>query len=66
MFLLAGCASEKSKPVLQRGWIGGDYVLAKRESAWGRLGFCAERISGSEVAARIFWAVVITERGSPA
>jgi membrane-associated protease RseP (regulator of RpoE activity) len=29
MTLLAGCASEKTKPVSQRGWIGGEYVLAK-------------------------------------
>jgi hypothetical protein len=32
--LLAGCASEKNKTVLQRGWIGGNYVLAKRDTAW--------------------------------
>lgn len=30
--LLAGCASEKAKPVAQRGWIGGEYVLAKPAS----------------------------------
>jgi hypothetical protein len=36
--LLAGCASEKNKTVSQRGWIGGDYVLAQRETAWRRLG----------------------------
>jgi membrane-associated protease RseP (regulator of RpoE activity) len=35
--LLAGCASEKNKTVLQRGWIGGDYVLAKHDTAWVRL-----------------------------
>lgn len=27
--LLAGCASEKPKPVSQRGWIGGEYALAR-------------------------------------
>ncbi|HEY4416305.1 MAG TPA: PDZ domain-containing protein [Verrucomicrobiae bacterium] len=27
--LFAGCASEKSKPVAQRGWIGGEYAVTK-------------------------------------
>lgn len=27
--LLSGCASEKSKPVSQRGWVGGEYALAE-------------------------------------
>ena len=36
-FVLAGCVSEKGKPVLGRGWIGGDYVLARRNTAWMRL-----------------------------
>lgn len=35
--LLAGCASEKSKTISQRGWIGGDYVLAKHDTAWVRM-----------------------------
>lgn len=30
--LLTGCASEKPKPVSERGWIGGEYVLAKPSS----------------------------------
>ncbi len=30
--VLAGCASQKSKPLAQRGWIGGEYTLAKRGS----------------------------------
>lgn len=28
-FSLTGCAGPKTKPLAQRGWIGGDYVLAK-------------------------------------
>jgi hypothetical protein len=36
--LLAGCASTKSKPeaekVHQRGWIGGEFKLARKFSAW--------------------------------
>jgi hypothetical protein len=27
--LVAGCAGEKTKPVVQRGWIGGEYALAR-------------------------------------
>lgn len=30
--LLTGCASEKSKPIAQRGWIGGEYAQAKPSS----------------------------------
>lgn len=30
--LLTGCASEKTKPVSERGWIGGEYALAKPSS----------------------------------
>jgi len=29
IILLAGCASEKTRPIAQRGWIGGEYALAK-------------------------------------
>jgi hypothetical protein len=29
--LAAGCATHKERPVSQRGWIGGQYVLAKKE-----------------------------------
>lgn len=36
-FMLAGCASEKAKTMSQRGWIGGDYVLASRPTTWVRL-----------------------------
>jgi hypothetical protein len=36
-FSLAGCASEPSRTIRERGWIGGDYVLAKRDSIWVRL-----------------------------
>ncbi len=31
---LAGCAGTKTKPVSQRGWIGGEYVLAKYWTPW--------------------------------
>lgn len=30
--LAAGCASQKSKPLAQRGWIGGEYGLSQRRS----------------------------------
>jgi S1-C subfamily serine protease len=30
--ILTGCAGEKNRPVAQRGWIGGDYALAKPSS----------------------------------
>jgi hypothetical protein len=30
--LLSGCASPKEKPVSQRGWIGGEYKLARKQS----------------------------------
>jgi membrane-associated protease RseP (regulator of RpoE activity) len=30
--VLAGCASEKEKPLHERGWIGGEYALARREA----------------------------------
>src|SRR5579859_6107347 len=30
--LATGCASEKTKPLSQRGWIGGEYALSKRSS----------------------------------
>jgi hypothetical protein len=31
---LAGCAGTKTKPLSQRGWIGGEYVLAKYRTTW--------------------------------
>ncbi len=34
-FLPAGCSSNKT--ILQRGWIGGDYVLARHDAAWQRM-----------------------------
>jgi hypothetical protein len=34
--LTAGCASEKKKPLAERGWIGGEYVVAKQSTLWNR------------------------------
>jgi S1-C subfamily serine protease len=31
---LAGCANTKTKTISQRGWIGGEYVLAKYRTTW--------------------------------
>jgi hypothetical protein len=30
--VLSGCASQKSKPMSERGWIGGEYALSRRAS----------------------------------
>ena len=34
MTLLVGCASKSPKPVLQRGWIGGEYKAARPQKVW--------------------------------
>jgi hypothetical protein len=34
--LAVGCASEKGKPLAERGWIGGEYVAAKPSTLWNR------------------------------
>ena len=34
--LTAGCATEEEKPLAERGWIGGEYVVAKQSTLWNQ------------------------------
>jgi len=43
---LTGCAGTKTKPLSERGWIGGDYVLAK-PATWCRHLACAQGVSAT-------------------
>jgi len=55
---LTGCAGTKTKPLAQRGWIGGDYVLAKPAS------WCTHLANVRGVSAMLPKALAATQRAA--
>ena len=55
---LTGCAGTKTKPLAQRGWIGGDYVLAK-PFTW-----CTHLANSSGVSTTLPKALAATQRAA--